>query len=158
MAETKNEQQGQLSLPYEDVTGLVAGRPTIRKDERIRDANVSSYKIALKYIEPRPGFNPRQKFNGIPELAESLLQDGQEEALKVVILKDGRILFYEGDRRYRAHAGEDAAIAGRLSFRPDRRLDARRDRLGDRRHFLPRPHRARALGGAGAATGGASLI
>lgn len=104
MAEKKNDQPEQLalSLPYEELTGLIAGRPTIRKDDRISDANIASYTVALKYIEPRPGFNPRKKFKDIPELADSLLHDGQREAIRVFVLKDGRILFYEGDRRYRA--------------------------------------------------------
>lgn len=104
MSDKKNEieNQLQLSLSYEDVTGQIAGRPFIQKDDRIKHATEVSYNVAIQHIQPRPGFNPRTVFEGIPELADSLLNDGQKEALKVMVLKDGRILFLEGDRRYRA--------------------------------------------------------
>lgn len=96
-----SDETEEVSLPYEVIDNL-AGRPFIRNDERFSRADITAFSVKLKDISYRDGYNPRDVFDGIEELARSLIVDGQEEPIEIDVLKDGRNFLKEGHRRLQA--------------------------------------------------------
>lgn len=72
--------------------------------ERREFAKISEavVKVQLSSIAVRKGFNVRENFEDIPDLAESILSLGLLKPLLVDILTDGTSLLTDGERRYRA--------------------------------------------------------
>lgn len=60
-------------------------------------------KIPLDKINIRNGFNHRMNFGVIRDLADFLLAGGEVPPIVVDVLKDGRAVLIEGERRVRAH-------------------------------------------------------
>ena len=59
-------------------------------------------KVKFSSIVVRDGFNLRQDFDGLEELADSIASEGLRDPLKVDMLKDGKCALTDGERRYRA--------------------------------------------------------
>jgi ParB/RepB/Spo0J family partition protein len=65
----------------------------------IRDGLVN---VHPDYIQIQPGFNLRQMFTGIEELADSMLVNGQDTPIIVRRGEDGTLFLVAGERRHRA--------------------------------------------------------
>ena len=84
--------------------------PTILQDNianrEIERANSKTanglVKVPLSKITIREGFNVREEFDDIEELAASIESEGLRDPLRVDILKDGTVTLLDGERRYRA--------------------------------------------------------
>jgi len=97
----EQSEQLSLSLPYAEIEKL-AVRDTLRKREDISRAGRESWFIPFSSISIRENFNTRYAYEGIIELAESLLSQGQLEPIYVDVLESGEIFIERGHRRYYA--------------------------------------------------------
>lgn len=89
----------QLSLPYEEIT-KVAGRTYLRDKFTVSSRVI--YKIPVKKLQIREGFNKRTVYEGIEELAASIKLHGLQEPLTVDVIPDGRVFIEKGHRRFKA--------------------------------------------------------
>jgi hypothetical protein len=95
-------QTEELKLPYTEILQAdIARRNDIRADEDLVRASMETYWIPIERIEDRPGFNPRQIYVGIEELAEKIAANGLEP-MTVDVLRNGKIYVEKGNRRTRA--------------------------------------------------------
>ena len=88
-----------LSLPYEEIT-KVANRDYLRKN--FTRAPRDSYYIEFEKILERDNFNQRKVYEGIEELAQSILASGLKVPFVLDVLPDDRVFVEEGHRRKRA--------------------------------------------------------
>lgn len=91
--------QQQLTLPYEEIT-KVANRDYLRKN--FTRAPRDSYYIEFEKILERDNFNQRKVYEGIEELAQSILASGLKTPFVLDVLPDNRVFAEEGHRRKRA--------------------------------------------------------
>lgn len=68
----------------------------------ITSGRSENFKIDPFIIRPEPGWNARTTFEGIPELAESLLANDQSDPITIRRDADSNILITDGERRWRA--------------------------------------------------------
>lgn len=77
----------------------IAGQKEAREFVKVTETSV---KVAVESIVIRKGFNIREDFGNITELAESIKNVGLLKPIAVDILKDGTAVLTDGERRYRA--------------------------------------------------------
>lgn len=87
-----------LELP-ELTADQLGNRETARKNSMNVEAVV---KIPLDKIVIRTGFNVRQDFGNLQELAHSILENGQSVPGRVDVLADGTFVLTDGHRRFMA--------------------------------------------------------
>lgn len=78
---------------------ILGNRETVRANTSRGEEIV---KIPLPKLVVREGFNVRQDMGDIAGLAQSILNNGQEIAGRVDVLKDGTFAIVDGHRRYQA--------------------------------------------------------
>lgn len=91
----------QLTLPYEEIQ--VAGRDFIRLSKDITTGGMAVYQVQLSKIIVREGFNKREVYDGIEELAESIFMHKQKTPFDLDVMEDGRFFIYRGHRRKKAY-------------------------------------------------------
>ncbi len=111
---TKTSKQNQQELPF-ILEGNTASRSFIRDHKETITDTDGLYKVDLSIIRIRPGFNPRQKPDGlleelweqilhIPELADGIYENNGplDPLIGDIYVVDGSFVLTEGERRYRA--------------------------------------------------------
>jgi ParB/RepB/Spo0J family partition protein len=88
----------QLKFPYK-IINEVANRSFVRENFK---ASTQLYKIPVKKIKVRTGFNVRTIFGGIEDLAASIKECGQQVPLEVDVLPNGVVYLVKGHRRLKA--------------------------------------------------------
>lgn len=86
------------AIPSIDRT-MLAGRDEERANSKAANGYV---KVKFDNITIREGFNLRQEFDDIEELADSIESEGLRVPISVDMLKDGTSVLVDGERRYRA--------------------------------------------------------
>lgn len=87
-------------LPFKEFEAKDLGnREIARKNSQFVEAII---KIPIDKIIIREKFNVRSVFEGIEDLAQSLLENGQEQPGKVDVMADGTFVLTDGARRYKA--------------------------------------------------------
>lgn len=88
------------TLQFSELTADQMGnRETVRQNTQRGEEVV---KIELSKIVIREGFNVRQDYGDLNELAYSILENGQTVPGRVDVLNDGTFMLTDGHRRYKA--------------------------------------------------------
>jgi ParB-like chromosome segregation protein Spo0J len=87
-------------LPFAELTADQMGNRNIVRDNTQRGEEI--VKIELDKIIIREGFNVREDYGDLQELAYSILGNGQTVPGRVDVLADGTFLLVDGHRRFKA--------------------------------------------------------
>lgn len=96
----------------------IANREAERSNSKSANGLV---KVNYSQIVVREGFNLRQIFEDLEELADSIISEGLRDPLKGDLLKDGTFVLTDGERRFRAIGiarERDKANAKKLEWVP----------------------------------------
>jgi|GEM_PF-4387382 len=92
------------ALP-DDLFASLPGVSDTIKGARMKDiasGRSEAFKVCPLKIRPVEGFNGRRKYEGIPELAADMLENGQSDPITIRRDTAGRLLIVTGERRWRA--------------------------------------------------------